>query len=540
MRIVTPSEMREIEQKTFEEFHFNESQIIENVGLEAAFWLHENFLHKNNGTMSFIFLLGKGNNGADGLSIARHLMNKYGHRVKVMAFTLFPEHESSPEFKKQLATAESFGLRVAQIRSVDDIAAYFFHVVDETIIVDALFGSGIRLPLANNIYDVIRFVNENAKTIVSIDIATGVEGESGRTAGSAIKANYTLAIGAAKLGCFIADGVSHSGEIHLIEAGFPQSLFLDGDKFHIDPQSFSRDFFHRSKYAHKNSNGHTLVIGGSTGLTGALILASQSALNVGSGLVTAATWENNHLEYLVRQVPEIMSTVIPNDDTSWSSLAEKIARYDSIVIGPGLGMDDRVKTLLRIILTKYKGPLVIDADAIKKLDYKEDIALIANRQAPTIITPHLGELAELLKKPKETIYKDSINCLREVVYKTGAIVLLKGPCTLVALPSGKVFFNFFPNEAMATGGTGDVLAGILGGLLAQVYAKSRNQFDAVQIPQSLSEQIVLMAIALHSESGRLAKVQVGGRGMKASHLMENFTSAFSSIENMVYHKTSTH
>jgi len=536
MRIVTPTEMQIIEKKTFEEFNFFESQIIENVGLEAANWLHEKFIQHNKDVTSLLFLLGKGNNGADGLAIARHLINKYAKQVKVMAFSLYPENETSTEFKKQLATAEAFGVRVAQIRSIDDIAAYFFHLVGEPIIIDALFGSGIRLPLANNIYDVIRFVNENAKTIVSIDIATGVEGDTGRTAGSAIKATHTLAIGAAKLGCFIADGVAHSGEIHLIEAGFPQKLFLEGDKFHITPQSFSQDFFYRSKYAHKNINGHTLVIGGSSGLTGALILATQSALKVGSGLVTAATWESNHLEYLVRQVPEIMSTVIPNDDSSWSNLAEKISRYDAIVVGPGIGLDDRVKTLLRIILTKYKGPLVIDADAIKKLDYAEDVALIANRHAPTVITPHLGELAELLKRPKDSIYKDSMSCLREVVYKTGAIVLLKGPCTSVALPSGKVFFNFSPNEAMATGGTGDILAGILGGLLAQAYAKSRNQIEISQISPEIAEQIVLLAIAIHSESGRLAKQQVGGRGVKASHLMDNFTAAFSSIENMVYHK----
>lgn len=539
MRIVTPKEMRKIEEKTSEEYKFDESKIIENVGLEAAYWFEKKFLKNNNDVISFIFLLGKGNNGADGLAIARHLMNKFPQKVKVMAFSLFSVTETSVEFQKQLAMAEAFGLRLTQIQSVDAISAYMFHIVGEPIIVDAMFGSGIRLPLANNIYDVIRFINENAKTVVAIDIPTGVEGESGKTAGSATTATYTLAIGAAKLGCFIADGVAHSGEIHLIEAGFPYKLFLEGDKFHINPKSFSQNFFRRSKYAHKNSNGHTLVIGGSTGLTGALILATQSALRIGSGLVTAATWEKNHLEYLVRQVPEIMSTVIPTDDTSWAELADKISRFDSIVVGPGLGLDDRVKTLLRIILTKYKGPLVIDADAIKKLDLPEDANLIANRQAPTILTPHLGEFAEITKKTKEEVYKNSILNLRELVYKTGAIIILKGPCTTVALPSGKIFFNFSPNEAMATGGTGDVLAGILGGLLAQVYAKNRGQTDSSgSIPPEVAEQIALMAVGLHSEAGKLAKTNMGTRSMNASNLMDNFTAAFSSFENMVYYKNS--
>jgi NAD(P)H-hydrate repair Nnr-like enzyme with NAD(P)H-hydrate dehydratase domain len=184
----------------------------------------------------------------------------------------------------------------------------------------------------------------------------------------------------------------------LIEAGFPQKLFLEGDKFHIDHKPFISNFCIVQNMHIKMPMVIHLVIGGSTGLTGALVLATQAALKIGSGLVTAATWENNHLEYLVRQMPEIMSTIIPSDDSSWSAIADKISRYDAIVIGPGLSLDSRVKTLLRIILTKYKGPLVIDADAIKKLDYFEDADLLANRQAPTILTPHLGELAELLKK----------------------------------------------------------------------------------------------------------------------------------------------
>lgn len=537
MRIVTPEEMRQIEKTTFSNYKMNESLIIENVGSQAANWFFENFIALNKGELTFIFLLGKGNNGADGLSIARHLVNKNLPNVKVMSFCLYPLSECSQEFTKQFQMAESFGLRVAHIKTVDDLSAYLFQLVGEPIIVDALFGSGIRLPLPNNVYDVIRFVNDYAKTVVSIDIASGVEGESGKTAGSAIVATHTLSIGAPKLGCFIADGVSHSGEIHVIPAGFPQKLFLDGDKFQIDPKDFADSIIHRSKFAHKNSNGHTLVIGGSTGLTGALILASQAALRSGSGLVTAATWEKNHLEYLVRQVPEVMSVIIPSDDTSWSALGEQILKYDCIVVGPGLGLDPKVRILLKIILTKYKGPLVIDADAIKMLNFKEDADLIANRQAPTVLTPHLGEFAQLIQKPIDSLRKDSLNVLKEVVHRSGSIILLKGPCTSVALPSGKVFFNFSPNEAMATAGVGDVLAGLIGGLLAQVYARGRNSgVDVSSLPYDFAENLVLMAVKIHSESGIIAKNKVGVRAMTASHLLDNFSDAFNEFEKSVYHK----
>jgi hydroxyethylthiazole kinase-like uncharacterized protein yjeF len=442
MRIVTPQEMLQIEKRTYDDFKMNESLIIENVGSEAAYWFEKKFIKNTQQPLSFIFLLGKGNNGADGLAIARHLVNLPYANIKIMAFCLYPLTECSKEFSKQLQSAEAFGLRVTTIRTVEDLSAYLFHVVGEPIIVDALFGSGIRLPLPNNVYDVIRFVNDNAKTVVSIDIASGVEGESGKTAGSAIIATHTLAIGAAKLGCFVADGVAHSGEIHLISAGFPYKLFFDGDKFQIDPKDFTDNFFYRSRYAHKNTNGHTLVIGGSTGLTGALILASQASLRSGTGLVTAATWEKNHLEYLVRQVPEVMSAIIPTDDASWSTLGDLISKYDSIVVGPGLGTDPQVRTLLKIILTKYKGPLVIDADAIKMLNFSEDSDLIANRQAPTVLTPHLGEFSSLISKSKDEIYKNSLKILKDVVHRSGAIVLLKGPCTSIALPSGKVFLIF--------------------------------------------------------------------------------------------------
>jgi len=530
MRIVTTLEMKEIERLAVEEFHLDETLIIENAGAQAAHWFMQNCF-KNDQEGGIIFLLGKGKNGADGLAMARNLVN-LKTKYTIMAFCLYPEHECSKEFMKQLKRAQAYGLRVSLLRSVEDLSAYFFQSQKNTIVVDAMFGSGIRLPLPNNVYDVIRFVNQHAENIISIDIPSGVEGDSGKTAGSAVRATHTIAIGAPKLGCFIANGVSHTGQLHLVNAGFPQQLFNLGDKFQVDTNTFQEILSYRSKYAHKNFNGHTLVIGGSLGLTGALVLATQASKRVGSGLVTALTWEENHLEYLTRQIPEIMSAVIPADEKTWNSFSQWFEHFDSIVIGPGLGRDQRATSILKKVLTSFQGPVVVDADAIHLLNLKEDASILANRKFPTVLTPHFGEFAQLLSLSKEQAFIESLTHLKDAVHQTASVIILKGPCTSIAFPSGKIYFNFFPNEGMATGGTGDVLAGILGGMLAQEFARIRQHDYGYSKPIDI-EKIILMAIALHTHAGFFAKQQLGSRAMSASSLIENFPQAFEVLEKMV-------
>jgi len=530
MRLVTVEEMKEIERVTILEYQLREDLIIENVGLQGAHLLEKNFFKEPDLRPSFVFLIGKGNNGADGLAIARNLVNKTS--AFIMAFLLFPEEECSVELKHQLHMARSFGLRSVALKSVDDMASYFFQTGKSLIVIDAIFGSGVRLPLPNMIYDVIRFINQQAQTIVSIDIPSGVEGNTGNTTGQAVTAQWTMSIGAPKLGCFLSEGVECTGEIQLVDAGFPQEFFQEGDKFQIEFSDVMDWLESRSKYADKRMNGHVLVVGGSSGLTGALLLATNAALRVGTGLVTGVTWKENHQEFTSRLIPEIMSGLIPEEENKWREMMENFSRYHALVVGPGLGRGTKARAVLQFILTEYRGPVVVDADAINLLILTEDETLLRNRKFPTILTPHLGEFARLLNINKNLVARDSYKYLLDLVYRTSATVILKGPCSQIAFPSGKVYFNFSPNAGMATGGTGDVLAGILGGVISQEVARfKKTDKDGKDFPSL--EKSILLAVLVHSRSGHFAKEKYGVRGMTASSLIDCLTDAFDEIEKMI-------
>lgn len=534
MRIVSVAEMRAIEKKSFEQYLLDERLVIENVGIQGAAIFYQEMIQKDK-ISAFIFLIGKGNNGADGLAISRNLSNKYG--ISVVVFLTFPESECSGELKHQLKMAQSFGVRVESLVNSQDFASYYAQLNGKVILVDAMFGSGVRLPLPQKIYDLISLVNNLEVPVIAIDIPSGVEGDTGKIMGNAIAAHWTLAIGAPKLGCFLADGVEHAGELLLLDAGFPVELFQSGDKFQVEFSDVVDLLNKRSKYADKKINGHVLVVGGSLGLTGALILATQAALKVGTGLVTAATWEEQHLEYLSRQIPEIMSCIISQDENSWDEFIASMAKYDTVVIGPGLGRSDKVRRLVLKILSDFKGPVVIDADAIFALSLKEDLSLLSNRNYPTIFTPHAGEFARLKDLSKQQTHAQAFLYLQELIHQTAATVILKGPCTLIGFASGKYYFNFSPNEGMATGGTGDVLAGILGGLLAQEFARSKilqsgNHTESIDDWAEI-HRTVLLSILIHSRSGHFAKNNLGARAMSASSLIAALPQAFEEIDKMI-------
>ncbi|MBY0515334.1 MAG: NAD(P)H-hydrate dehydratase [Bacteriovoracaceae bacterium] len=464
MRIVTQAEMKEIEKISAEKHFFNEHLIVENVGLLGAQVLEERI--KVFGTdVDVVVLAGKGNNGADGLALARYLV-KPGRSVR--AFLMFDEKSFSPEALEQLKMAKAFGVKVNAIRDLNELESYFAQNPLPKVVVDAIFGTGVRLPLSNFLYDVIHFVNDNANYTVALDIPTGVSGDSGLAQGNAIKADLTLAVGFPKIGHYVADGAKLSGEVKTLEVGFPAQVTREkGDKFLLTRENLPYKSEARNKFADKKIFGHTLVVGGSHGLTGALAMASSAALKTGSGLVTASTWEPQYQEMVTRLIPEVMTGFVPNDESKWGKVLKGLSKYSSLVIGPGLGRSARARRLVLEIMNNFSGPLVLDADAINALNLKEDSQLFAMRHAPTIMTPHFGEFARFCGLEIEEVEKAPFENLRQAVERTNCTIILKGACTYLGLASGKTYFNFSPNDGMATGGVGDVLAGILGGLLAQ-------------------------------------------------------------------------
>lgn len=528
MRIVTHAEMKELEKIAQTKFHFPEKLIIENVALLGAKAI-VNKLGAEIHLGELIFMIGKGFNGGTGLAIARHLASM-GHSSR--AFLLFEEKDCSLEVKDQLKIAETYGVKTTHIDEVTALEAYFQHNTAPKIIVDAIFGTGVRLPLSHFLYDVINLINQEKAYTIALDIPTGVEGDSGLIQGNAIKADLTLAVGLPKLGYYQAEGALHVGEVEVIPSGLPKQIInKSGDKFLIDKDLKDDLPPARNKFGDKKLFGHTLVIGGSHGLTGALVMTSTAALKVGAGLVTATTWEPQYQEFISRLIPEVMTGYIPHDQAKWGKLIKDLNKYDSIVIGPGLARSLRARALVLEILNNFSGPVVLDADAINVLNLKDDAEVFKLRNAPTLMTPHFGEFARFAGIPLEDVKKEPYYYLKETIERINCSVILKGPCTYLGFPNGKTFFNFSPNDGMASGGVGDVLAGILGGLIGQ-EANLKKRDSLYNIYENLNRTI-LLGVLIHTWSGRFAAEKLGVRPMTATSLIESFPEAFKALDELL-------
>ncbi|MBD64303.1 MAG: hypothetical protein CME62_03800 [Halobacteriovoraceae bacterium] len=524
MRVVSIKEMRDIESKVVNEYKFDESLIIENVGIQGAHNLKE-LLIENDFSYEVVFLIGKGNNGADGMAIARHLQNM-GFRTR--AFIFFSDEECKPELKKQIDIAQNFGVPVNFIESASQLSSYFDQMGSE-VVVDALFGTGVQLPLSNFLYEVIEVVNEQAYFTVSIDMPSGVNGDSGLMSGKAIKAECTFAIGFAKQGYYVADGARHTGEVKIINIGLPEEFNLKGNKFLLKPEQMVELVGKRDKFADKKVFGHSLVLGGSHGLTGAAALTSLASLKVGSGLVTAATWEPQYQELIPRLVPEIMTGYLPLDVNKWDPLIKDLNKYSSIVVGPGLARSSRARRLVLEVLNNYDGPVVLDADAINVLNIKEDKDVFTLRNAPTVLTPHFGEFSKFSGISREELALNPLTHLKSLINRINCTVVLKGPCTYLGCSDGSTYFNYYPNDGMATGGVGDVLAGILGGLLGQeVSLRSK---DKLIHRYDTFNRTVAVAIYLHSVAGKYAAQELGVRTMSAKSIIDFLPKAFDVLDD---------
>jgi NAD(P)H-hydrate epimerase len=523
MRIVSVNEMKQIESETKDKYCFDERLIVENTGVQASRVLSQ-ILNEKSLDQEVLFLIGKGSNGADGFATARHLSN-LGHKCR--AFVFFNENECRDELVNQLKIAKSFGVAVNFIETATQLSSY----IDQTgrsVVVDALFGTGVQLPLSNFLYEVIDFINFNSQMIFSIDIPSGVEGDSGYMQGNAISADITLAIGYPKLGHYVSDGAKQSGELYVLDVGFPAALQENGDKYLLRPEHMIDLVANRDKFADKKRFGHSLVLGGSHGLTGAVALASHASLKVGSGLVTVATWEPQYNEMIPRLIPEVMTGYLPLDVEKWDTLIKDLNKYSSVVIGPGLGKSSRARRLVLEVLNNYDGPVIIDADAINVLNYQEDKDILSLRNAPTVLTPHFGEFAAFVGTTYEELSNKPVGFLKDLVNSINCTVVLKGPCTYLGCSDGNVYFNYYPNDGMATGGAGDVLAGILGGLLAQ-ESELNKKIPLVQKYETFN-RTVAVAIYTHSLAGKYAAKKYGVRSMSALSIVSTLPDAFNELD----------
>jgi NAD(P)H-hydrate epimerase len=505
--------MRDLDLVADRDYGIDATLLMENAGRAAAQILLEHYPNAGNSTEILIFA-GKGNNAGDAFVVARRLIC-LERRVRI--FHLQAESGYKGSTLKNFEILKRMKAKLTYLETSSDLQEFFQSSPGPFTIIDGILGTGLKANLEGVFYEVVETINSvNSQEVIALDIPTGVSGDTGNVHGASIMATLTISFGFPKLGHFLPPGAGRRGELINVDISLPPRFRKEGSKFLLTKTPMSALLKERDRYGHKNSFGHTLLIGGSLGRLGAITMASRACHKMGTGLVTVATWKDC-FELLLTQLPnETMAVPLHLEGEEYEVYKNNLSTYSSIVVGPGLGMRPEGKQLIQELLSNYHGPVVIDADALNLIADHKLHELLVNRRAPTVLTPHPGEMSRLLGIDKEEIRQDPVKAIRAAVSLTHATVLLKGAATLIGSTEDTFYLNHYPNDGMATAGSGDVLAGMIGGLLGQ-------RMEAFQG--------TLLGVYLHSLAGDFAAQAFGHRSMTAPDIIENIGHAFQDIKS---------
>lgn len=514
LRICSGSEMRELDRIAAEEYGIDAAILMENAGRAASQIILEKYPHAGRTTEILVFA-GKGNNAGDAFVVARRLL---GLDRKVRIFHLNDENGYRDATLKNFQILKKLKAKLTLIETATELQSFFEKSPGPFTIVDGILGTGLKGGLEGVFHEIVELINRvDCKEVISIDIPTGVSGDTGAVLGTSILASLTISLGFPKLGHFLPPGATRRGELINVDISLPSRFRKEGDKFLLMKKPLGEMLKERDRYGHKNSFGHTLLVGGSPGRIGAIAMAAGACHRMGTGLVTVATWQDSFGPLLVKLPNETMVLPIHMEGPEYDVYRRGLSNlaYSSVVVGPGLGLRPEGRRVIEELLTIYPGPVVIDADALNMISDYNLFEHLIKRKGRTVLTPHPGEMARLLGVSKDLILHDPVKAVRDAVAKTHATVVLKGAATLVSSPDDVIYLNHYPNDGMATAGSGDVLAGMIGGLLGQ----GLDPFRAT-----------LLAIYLHSLAGDFAAQHLGHRSMTAPDIIENISNAFKDIK----------
>ena len=482
--------------------------LMENAALACVGELIKDFDIKKQRVAVFC---GKGNNGGDGLAIARHL---YNMGVKVNIY-LVSGNDFSGDAKTNYDIVNAMNIPVDTITDTEDFE-YVIRSYD--VIVDAILGTGIKGTVYGTSFDVIRLINENARYILSVDVPSGINSDSGKICGICINADKTVTFAAYKIGMFMYPAADFVGEVVVAPISIPDTDIKSQNlQINVTDSEFARSVISkRANNSHKGDYGKLLVIAGSKGMTGAAYLASQAALKSGAGLVTLACPRSLN-PILESKTTEVMTLPVPDNDgcfayESVSQLLEQAEKSDAILIGPGLGRTDDVREIVKTILRNSNVPVVVDADSLYAV--AQDRELIENCACDLIFTPHTMELSRIMELDVDYIEENRIQVSREFAEEVGAVLLLKGHHSIVTAPSLEQYINSTGNPGMASGGSGDVLAGIIAALAAR-------GIDA--------EFAAAVGAYIHGYAGDIASTVYGQESLSANNILEYLPQAFCRI-----------
>ncbi|MET0153601.1 MAG: NAD(P)H-hydrate dehydratase [Candidatus Binatia bacterium] len=464
--VVTGEEMRRLDALTIESGTPG-GVLMERAGSLAAQVLRERFARELR--RGVVVVAGKGNNGGDALVVARHLRRR---RVPVSVFLAASASglsgdalENLSRWKRMRGSLTEFG--------PGGILALAEATARAGVLVDGLFGTGLRGGIDEPSRAIIETLNVAPAPILAVDVPSGLDADRGVPLGAAVQATVTVTFGFPKLGLLVHPGAGLAGEVVVADIGIdPGALAAATPRGRLlTPDAVASALPPRVSDSHKGTYGHVLIAAGALGKSGAALLCGRAALRAGAGLVTLAS-PAPALSGVLVATPELMTEPLADENGAWTFEAERPARLlaalegkDAVVLGPGVGVTPATRALTRWLITSSPVPLVIDADGLNCL--AGDLSCLEQRRGPIVLTPHPGEMARLAGCSTAEIQRDRVGAARFLAERYGVVVVLKGSRTVIASPSGLVAINPTGNAGMASGGMGDALAGMIGSLLAQ-------------------------------------------------------------------------
>ena len=517
--------MREIDKRTIEAYGIPGSVLMERAGLAVASRLKELF-----GRKRVVVIAGPGNNGGDGMVVARVLHNE-GWDVE--AFLISGPENLRGDALSEYTSAIKLGVRVQPVEELLVQHSSIFR--RHSVIVDAILGTGLSKNITGKISEVVKVINRSGLPVISVDIPSGISSDNGQVMGDAVKAYCTVTFGLPKRGHLLYPGAEYAGTLIVENIGFPQE-FLTSDRIRtelLEKDDVSRLIPERKKYSHKGDYGHVLIVAGSKGKTGAAFMAAKACLRTGAGLVTIGVPESL-ADVFQSHVVEEMVLVLP--DRGDGSLSAKASNQildflhgsaDILAIGPGIGVSAETEKVMKTLIKNAPSPMVVDADGINSL--AGDKKILTGAKSPVILTPHPGEMARLMNEAQKAgskgvgagvslireIEKDRIDAAVRYAKETGTFLVLKGVPTIIATPEGSAFINPTGNAGMAKGGSGDVLTGMISGFLSQTGNPMHS---------------CILGVYMHGLAGDIGASEKGQHSLIATDIIDKIPAAFHAIK----------
>ena len=510
MKVALAKQMHDIDDAAIKAYGLPELSLMESAGHRVAQFTEE--ILGSVDKKSICVLAGSGNNGGDALTAARYLSNS-GANIKIF-LTGNADHRTE-SLNVQITIMKAMGVEIQQLDNDRAWERLKVNLRFSDAIIDGILGTGFSGELRPNALKLIRLANAANKPIIAIDIPSGVEADTGVVGEVAINAKGTVSLGLPKIAHYLCPAASYVGKLIIDDIGIPKKLLAENiHQTLLDDELAATLLPARKRDVHKGSCGKILVIAGSSGMTGAACLASMSALKIGAGLVTLAVPESiNDLyevkltEVMTLPLAELKSGII-GGDAALATLIKAVEKFDCVLIGSGLGRADETLDFVRKFVLAVDKPLVIDADAI--FAFNGTAEELKNCKQVPILTPHLGELAALLNISVQQLRQNLVETVRQVAADLRVIIVAKSECTIVAYPNGEIFISAVGNSAMATAGSGDVLAGAIAGLM------------------KLTPFAPLAGVYLHGTAGDIGAAEKSD-GLIASDIMNNLPAAIKKI-----------